>query len=116
MDTDFSVSKFKRPPSPLFHPESMLARKPWLTKGHRHMPLVPENPLVFFVLYENPKDYPLKFVLRRWLDQTPDPKPVCVCTNLIEALAYLPKNVRGLGRRSGEAPCIKEVWTEIRPA
>ncbi len=115
METDFSVSKFKEPSRPLYHPESLLATKPWLTKGHRKMPIVPANPVVFYVLYENPPDYPLKFVLRKWWDQTPAKNPICVTTNLLDALAYLPSNVRCLGRKMGEDPVIKDVWTEIRP-
>ena len=115
MNTDFSVGKFKRPTTPLFHPESMLARKPWLTRGHRHMPLVMKNPVVFYVLYENPADYPCKFVLRRWCDQTPDRSPVCVATNLTDALSKLPKNVRCIGRNFGDTACIKDVWTEVAP-
>ena len=111
--TDFSVEKFKPPKQPLFHPESMLARNPWLTRGHRHMPLVPENPVLFYVLYESPADYPLKFVLRCWRNQTPDPQPICVCTNLVEALSHLPKNVRCLGRNMGDAACIKDVCTPV---
>ena len=110
MLTDFSVSKFRPPPQPLFHPESMLARKPWLTKGHRKMPLIPANPVVFYVLYENPPDFPLKFVIRCWRNQTPDPKPMCVCTNLPEAMLHLPKKVLCVGRNMGDPPIIKDVW------
>lgn len=119
MQHDFSVGKFRKPPNPLFHPESLaaqiVAKKPWLVRGHRKLKIVPENPVVFYVLYESPADFPNKFVLRKWWDQTPAKNPVCVTTTLVEALAHLPKNVRCLGRKAGEAACIKEVWTEISP-
>ena len=110
MITDFSVTKFKRPKQPLFHPESMLARKPWLTRGHRHLPLVVADATVFYVLYENPADYPNKFVLRCWRNQTADPNPLCVCTTHQAALAHLPKRVVCLGRNMGDDPVIKDVW------
>lgn len=102
---------------PLFHPESLAAsivrKRPELVRGHRKIRCVPENPVEFYVLYENPSDYRGKFVLRRWLNQTPDAQPVIVTTNLIEAMAKLPKNVRCLGRKPGEDPAIKDVWTRV---
>jgi len=109
----FEVSKFKKPPNPLFHPDSLAARKPWLTQGHRKIPVVPAHPVVFYVLYENPPDFPNKLVLRKWWDQTPAKEPLCVATTVMEVLACLPKNVVCIGRNAGDAAIIKDVWTEV---
>lgn len=103
-------------PTPLFHKESLAAdlirKRPELLNGQERRRYERE-PVELFVLYESPSDYRGKFVLRRWMDQKPDSAPVAVSSSLTEVLAKLPKNLKCLGRKTGEDPSIKDVWTPI---
>jgi hypothetical protein len=69
--------------------------------------------LVMYVLYENPSDYRGKFVLRRQVGPTPDPRPVIVTPNMLEALAALPRGVTKIGRNQGDDPAIQDVWAVV---
>lgn len=66
--------------------------------------------LQMFVIYEDPKDYPGQFVVRRWLGLEPDPKPLMVTDDLIKARASIPEYCTMLGRFTDDDPAIKEVW------
>ena len=66
--------------------------------------------IILYVLYENPSDYPRKFVLRRQVGDTPDTRPLAVADKAIDALIKLPKNVSPIGRHFGDDPAIKDVW------
>lgn len=63
-----------------------------------------------FTVYENPRDYPGKFVVRRWLDFIPDTKPMIVCDSLDLARAVIPQSAVCLGRYAEDDPAIREVW------
>lgn len=72
--------------------------------------------LPMWVVYESPKDFPGKFVTRRWLvlpgceKPQPDRDPVAVCDTLEEARAAVrPGSVR-LERHDLDDACIVEVW------
>lgn len=75
------------------------------------------NELPIWTIYENPSDYPGKFVVRRGAVMQGgtyylDPAPSFVGDSLAEARASLPHE-RGLVRMSrspGDAPQIVEVW------
>lgn len=66
-----------------------------------------------FTVYENPKDYPGKFVIRRWIGMDPDREPVAVGDTLAEVRAKLkelnPFLVR-LERDQFDDPVILETW------
>lgn len=70
------------------------------------------NVLEMFTVYWNPKDYPNKFVVRRFLmsgaHPTPTPKEVIAVTlTLREARDKIPN---GLHCLQGDDPYILEVW------
>lgn len=65
-----------------------------------------------WVIYENPRDYPGKFVVRKWKVVTPDPKPgeAQVCNSLPEARSKIPPGMYKLEPSLHDDPCIVEVW------
>lgn len=67
-----------------------------------------------YVIYENPLDFPRKFVLRRWrLDGvviSAERAPVRVCDLLQEARAAIPADACNIGRYAADDPAIREVW------
>jgi len=71
--------------------------------------------LPMFAIYHNPKDYPGRFVVRRWLilpggDIQPDPEPLAVTFTLEWARLEVPGNCWRLERHDMDDPCIVEVW------
>lgn len=79
-----------------------------------HAVTVTVGPLVMFVIYDHPKDFPDNFVVRRWLvtgkEQVAALRPHAVVATLEEARASLPAGMNGIGRRSDDDPVIAEVW------
>lgn len=67
-------------------------------------------PIILFVVYENPRDFPGKFVVRRWLDTVPEAKPLTVCEQLDQARAVIPAGAANIGRFRDDDPAIREVW------
>jgi hypothetical protein len=67
-------------------------------------------PITLFVVYENPRDFPGKFVVRRWLDTVPEQKPVAVTEQLDQARAAIPAGAANIGRMRNDDPSIREVW------
>jgi len=75
--------------------------------------MTPEH-LSLWVIYDNPRDHPGKFVVREqrvlgggriWLS------PVCeLARDLQEAREKLPAGLYPLGRQEGDDPAIAEVW------
>jgi hypothetical protein len=73
------------------------------------------DPLVIWTIYDSPRDYPGKHVLRGWavpgedgalsrsLDRT-------VHGSLAEARAALPDGLVRLDRHPSDDPCIVETW------
>jgi len=71
-----------------------------------------------YVIYQNPKDQPFPFVVRRWKieagDMTPEGKLWGVARNEV-GLNHLRSDLRGMGltripRFLCDDPCILEVW------
>jgi hypothetical protein len=68
----------------------------------------------FFVVYQNPTDYPGKFVVRRqvvkgkWVRA--DAKPLCVVSTLQEARSAIPAGLYRQERHSDDTLAIVEVW------
>jgi hypothetical protein len=70
--------------------------------------------MIMFVIYDNPRDFPHKFVVRRWhmegLTFQPDWVPLIVCDVFEEARAAIPVGAHNLGRYDTDDPAIREVW------
>jgi hypothetical protein len=73
--------------------------------------------LEMFVVYENPRDFPGKFVVRRWEISGGGTSSVqvacrhaCVCDTLEEAREPFPDFLVCLTRHPDDDPCIVEVW------
>jgi len=66
--------------------------------------------LEIYVVYEDPKDFPGKLVLRRWVGLTPDPEPLIVATELKEIRETIPDHCVPINRFDDDDAKIKEVW------
>jgi hypothetical protein len=62
-----------------------------------------------YTIYENPRDYPGKFVVRRWVGLKPDPTAE-VRDTLADARAAVPVGRVLLSRMADDDPCIAETW------
>lgn len=74
-----------------------------------------EHYLPLWVVYENPSDYPGKFVVREWRAGDPQTNyarvaPTVVCDSLEAARAAVPPKKVCIGRCEQDDPCIVEVW------
>ena len=70
-----------------------------------------------YVLYNNPSDYPGKYVARRFLvgdpafpDGIPDALPLAVTEFLEDARLAVPPGMYNIGRMDGDEQHIVEVW------
>jgi len=80
--------------------------------------------IIFWVIFENPADFPGQFVVRRNVllvgnanvsDSQPtgyaiEDKPWLVVESLSQARALIPDDCYNLGRQNGDEPQIVEVW------
>lgn len=69
--------------------------------------------LTQYVIYENPADYPNKFVLRIWTingGKTIADASVILTDTLEEARSHIPQGLFNLGRYEQDDPVIREVW------
>lgn len=66
--------------------------------------------LTMYVVYNNPSDYPNKYVVRKWIGLTPFPVPEIVADTLIKARSSIPVGLYRLPRQDGDDPCIMEIW------
>jgi len=78
-----------------------------------------DDAIHFWVIYENPSDYPGKFVVRkhsvRLKEGTKDTEiviaPDCSLHNTLDdARGAVPPFLYRLGRQEGDDPCIADVW------
>lgn len=69
-----------------------------------------EFALAVYVIYENPKDFPGKLVVRRWLGLEADPIPLAVTDSLSLARNVIPDYCVPIGVMAGDDPVIREVW------
>lgn len=66
-----------------------------------------------WVIYDHPRDYPTKYVLRRWnisanrMIATDD---VAVADSLAEIREMVPQGLYQIPRCTDDDPCIVEVW------
>lgn len=73
------------------------------------------NAVVGFTIYERPRDYPDKFVIRKWVVIPGAPNPVhdpdCRLADSLEAArALIPRGMYRLPRDFADDKCIAEVW------
>jgi hypothetical protein len=71
-----------------------------------------DEPLYLYVIYDHPKDFPTKFIVRRW-SVLNEPLPDAGCNaadTLLEARKLIPRGLVNLGRYPADDPCIAEVW------
>lgn len=70
--------------------------------------------LVLFTIYNSPKDYPGKFVVRRWwIGDGPDPQPTgdfVLADSLDEAREFVPPGLVCFMRSETDDPVIVETW------
>lgn len=70
--------------------------------------------LPLYVIYENPSDFPGKFVVRKHTiignHTCVDLEPTTVCDTLDQARAQIPIGHVNLHRYQEDDPVIKEVW------
>lgn len=68
-----------------------------------------------YVVYENPKDFPGKVVVREWIIKQGgiiEPgRLVCVENTLEDCRKHIPEGMVHLPRFCQDDPCIVEVWT-----
>ena len=66
--------------------------------------------LTTYVIYNNPSDYPGKFVVRRWVGLDACAKPEGVFYTLDEARSVVPAWAVSITPSEYDDPCIAEVW------
>jgi hypothetical protein len=64
----------------------------------------------FYAIYDNPKDYPDKFVVRRWVGEKPDQVPLAVVDDLQAARLAVPSGHICVSRSTTDDPVIVECW------
>lgn len=66
-----------------------------------------------YVIYDSPKDYPGKWVARRWTIRHGQiiAGPAYICDSLEAAREHVPFELFNIGRQPDDEPTIKEVWT-----
>jgi hypothetical protein len=73
-----------------------------------------ERQLWLWAIYEHPKDYPGKYVVRRCVVVPEGPRhaliPDLVCDTLEEARGGMPPGLFNLGRKEADDPVIVETW------
>lgn len=63
---------------------------------------------VIYAIYNNPADFPGKYVVRKWNGEAPGSSRVC--HTLEEARSAIPRGLTNIGRHVGDDPCIEECW------
>jgi hypothetical protein len=76
--------------------------------SERNQRKIPEA-IELLVIYKDPRDYPGKFVVRRWWNHIPDREPMLVCDSLEHARTAIPIHAVYLGRFDEDDPAIYEV-------
>ncbi len=70
---------------------------------------VEEAGFVAWVIYDHPKDHPSHFVLRRWVNGTPDREAI-LCDTIQQAWDEMPRGLVKLQRDRCDDPVILETW------
>ena len=73
----------------------------------------PHLTMLQWVIYDHPRDYPDKFVLRRWnivANRVIPTDEIAFAKTLPEIRAKVPKHLYCMARFADDDPCIVEVW------
>lgn len=65
---------------------------------------------ICYVIYDKPRDYPDRYVARRWVGGVPDEKPISVVRELRHARKAIPNHFFCVGRQVGDDVGIIETW------
>lgn len=83
----------------------------------RVIQFTPDDILLWnYAIYENPRDFPGKFVVRRWaivrggMEPLPEAEPLGVVDTIEAARALVPQGLYPLGRQEQDDAVIREVW------
>ena len=89
-----------------------MSSKPTMVQIHPDymVPWTDEPGLSIWVIYDNPTDFPGKFVVRKWIGEAADKEPLIVADTLEEARKALPKHIVRLMPSEGDDPKIVETW------
>lgn len=71
--------------------------------------LAKQTKMPLIVVYNNPEDYPNKYVARVW-DVNRPTVLVAVADTLEEIREAIPQDMYNIGRTPQDDPCIVEVW------
>ena len=71
--------------------------------------LAKQTKMPLIVVYNNPEDYPNKYVARVW-DVNRPTALVAVADTLEEIREAIPQEMYNIGRQPQDDPCIVEVW------
>lgn len=67
-----------------------------------------------YVIYFNTKDYPGKWVMRKWTIETgsliPVPRDAYICNSYEDCLLFIPSDRVKIMPSPGDDPVIKETW------
>lgn len=66
--------------------------------------------LIMYTVYDNPTDYPGKYVVRRWKLLNAEADPLIVADTLEEARAAIPPHLFCIPRQPEDDRAVKEVW------
>lgn len=66
--------------------------------------------MTIFVVYLNPRDYPGRFVVRRWRGLFADIVPTAVVDTLEQARAAVPRGLTCVAPHCDDDPVIVETW------
>lgn len=69
-----------------------------------------QDSITVYAVYKNPSDYPGKFVVRKFIGETPDVNPSIVADSLIEARKVIPRDKVRLTPSITDDPVIIETW------
>lgn len=71
----------------------------------------PHPRLILYTIYERPKDFPDKFVVRAWeIGRAPCPGKATAFNTLEEARSAVPRGLYCLHRHPTDEPAIVESW------
>ncbi len=63
-----------------------------------------------YTVYNSPKDYPGKVVVRKFIGEQPSPEPLCVEDTLEEARKKIPAGLVRMDRMPEDDSVILETW------
>lgn len=68
------------------------------------------DPIIIYAIYYDPSDYPDKYVVRKWVGESPEEEPVCVVNDIESARKNVPTGMYKIPHQMGEDACIIESY------